>query len=140
MSGPTQPDPLNWAEALDWLARADEDLRLAEKIVSDGEFTASAAFHSQQAAEKMAKAILISFGANYPRIHDIAELATLIEATRPELGRLVGRLSGVTGWYLGARYPRLEYQASQEDIRGALEVLNELRRQIYALTPKTGDD
>jgi HEPN domain-containing protein len=61
--------------ALRWLARADEDLRvIAVRIAQADPPLFSAALHCQQAAEKMAKAILIAATVPPPRIHDIEEL------------------------------------------------------------------
>jgi HEPN domain-containing protein len=127
MNGPTQPDPERWAEAAQWLERADEDVRLAEKIVGDVDFLASAAFHCQQAAE-------------YPRIHDIAQLGLAVAALRPELGKSVEELSGLTDWYVTPRYPGIEYRPSRQEVESALQKLKALRRQIEAIAPKPGDD
>ena len=139
MSGPTQPDPQYWGEALLWLERADEDLRLAERILADIDFSASAAFHCQQAAEKMAKAVLVAFRADYPRIHDIAELGREVAVIHPDLGQQIADLSGLTDWYITSRYPGLEYSASQEDTRFAVQKLKNLRQQINSLAPKRSE-
>src|SRR3954447_1421718 len=100
MSGPIQPDPGCWAEAVQWLQRADEDIRLAEKIAGDPDFLASAAFHCQQAAEKMAKAVIVAYQTEYPRIHDLAQLGWAVAKLRPELGASIAALSGLTDWYV----------------------------------------
>ena len=139
MNGPTEFDPQHWPEAKQWLERADEDLRLAQRIVRDAEFLASAAFHCQQAAEKMAKAVLVAYHAEYPRTHDLAELGTAVAAVRPELGESIAGLSGVTDWYVTSRYPGLEYRPSRQDVELALEKLNDLRQQIAALAPKPSE-
>ncbi len=136
MNEPTQFD---WAEANQWLERADEDLRLAEAIAGDADFLASAAFHCQQAVEKMAKAVLVACQAEYPRIHDVAELGTAVAAVRPELGKSIAGLGGLTDWYITTRYPGLEYRPSRHDVGLALEKLKELRALISALAPKSAE-
>jgi HEPN domain-containing protein len=139
MSGPTQPDPGRWTEAVQWLQRADEDLRLAEKIAAEPDFLASAAFHCQQAAEKMAKAIIVAFQTEYPRTHDLAELGSAVADLRPELGAGIAALSGLTDWYVTPRYPGLEYRPSVQDVEVTIRELKGLRRQIEALAPKPGE-
>lgn len=139
MSGQTWPDPERWAEAVQWLQRADEDLRLAEKIAADPDFLASAAFHCQQAAEKMAKAVIVAHQTEYPRIHDLAQLGVAVAALRPELGESIAGLSGLTDWYVTPRYPGLEYRPSQQDVEMTLQKLKELRARIESLAPKRGE-
>ena len=139
MNGSTQPDPAQWAEAAQWLERADEDMRLAEKIVSDVDFLASAAFHCQQAAEKMAKAVIIASRSEYPRIHDIAQLGLVVAVFKPELGKSIEELSGLTDWYVTPRYPGIEYRPSRQEVESALQKLKALRRQIEAFAPKRGE-
>ena len=92
MSEPSQPDPGRWAGTVQWLQRADEDIRLAEKIAGDPDFLASAAFHCQQAAEKMAKAVIVAYQTEYPRIHDLAQFGVAVAALRPELGESIAGL------------------------------------------------
>ena len=138
MSGPTQPDPGRWAEAVQWLQRADEDIRLAEKIAADPDFLASAAFHCQQAAEKMAKAVIVAYQTDYPRIHDLAQLGLAVATLQPELGASIAGLSGLTDWYVTPRYPGLEYRPSLQDVEITLRKLIELRRQIESLAPQPG--
>jgi HEPN domain-containing protein len=139
MNAPTQPDPKDWAEALQGLQRADEDMRLTERIAGDPDFLASAAFHCHQAAEKMAKAIIVAYRADYPRIHDLAQLGIAVSAFRAELGERIASLKGLTDWYFTPRYPGLEYHPSREDVELALGTLKELRRQIDALAPAPGE-
>ena len=55
-----------------WLAKADEDLLVVEKL-TDGEIIASNAvcFHCQQAVEKLLKAFLIASGREIIKTHNI---------------------------------------------------------------------
>ncbi len=75
-----QPDPRQWREAERWLARADEDVRAAEALLALASPEVDpAAFHCQQAAEKMAKAMLIAAREPPPRLHDIDELGRRVQ-------------------------------------------------------------
>ncbi len=60
--------------------RAQEDLTLVRKAVSDQEISESiAGFHAQQAVEKLMKAVLDSRGLVYPFTHNLRQLRRLLE-------------------------------------------------------------
>lgn len=64
-----------WAEAALWLAKADEDIRVAGlTLAADPPLVDPAAYHCQQAVEKIIKALLVAAATKVPRSHDI-ELA-----------------------------------------------------------------
>jgi HEPN domain-containing protein len=56
----------------DWLSEALEDLYVAKILLREGKYGASC-FHSQQAAEKASKALLLLHGRSEPG-HSISEL------------------------------------------------------------------
>ena len=60
---------------LQWIAYAEADYDAARSTLRRKErFAFIAAFHAQQAAEKYFKAILISEGKSFPKIHDLIKL------------------------------------------------------------------
>jgi HEPN domain-containing protein len=71
--------PESRAEALGWMERADADFRTVEILLAapDAPLDISA-FHLQQAAEKLMKAILTAHGIPFPKTHDLAALVRLI--------------------------------------------------------------
>src|SRR5204862_953151 len=77
-----QPQAIN--EARDWLARADLDLRLAERALGiPPELAAGAAYHAQQAAEKALKAFLAAHNQPFPLTHNLTVLLPLCQAMDP---------------------------------------------------------
>jgi HEPN domain-containing protein len=139
MSARTPSDPRQWSEAERWLARADEDLRAAEALLTLAPPAVDpAAFHCQQAAEKMAKAVLIAVREAPPRMHDIEELGRRVRAYVPDIGRALEALGGVTAWYTAARYPDagLSTALTADDLADTLSRLHELRRHVADLKPK----
>jgi HEPN domain-containing protein len=62
-----------------WLAEAEVDLNLSERIA--GEFPARACFHAQQAGEKALKAIL--YAAGQPVVRVAGEELIIVAASRP---------------------------------------------------------
>ncbi len=79
----------------EWLSRARSNLVLA-KAEGQGIYLEDLCFNIQQAAEKAIKALLIRHGVEFPYVHDIAELLTLLEGAGqqiPEPVRQAGRLT-----------------------------------------------
>ena len=62
----------------EWLNRARSDLLLS-KTKKEGIYLEDLCFHAQQAVEKGTKALLIKHGIEFPYVHDIAGLFTLLE-------------------------------------------------------------
>ncbi|CAA7614609.1 hypothetical protein MCP1_140070 [Candidatus Terasakiella magnetica] len=96
-----------------------------------------AAFHCQQAAEKILKGLLISAAAKAPRSHDLEALAKQSAALYPDLAEQVGWFSPVTEWAIVTRYPDLGggLGADGADVEEALQRLRALRQAIESLRP-----
>jgi HEPN domain-containing protein len=107
MNAPEDP-AAQWREAARWLARAEEDVVVTElTLTRDPPFIDPAAFHRQQAAEKMLKALLVAAGVAPPRSHDMelliqaaAPLYTTLRKGMQAFARLTERLTA-------SRYPDL---------------------------------
>jgi HEPN domain-containing protein len=92
-------------EALRWLAVAGQDLKAVRNNILGPEPALDiAAYHCQQAAEKITKAALIVRGIDPPRWHDIDSLITLLGGTEP-LAALLAPLIGLTPYGIAFRYP-----------------------------------
>ena len=132
------PEPKEWTIARRWLARADEDIAVAELLIAQAEpVLLAAAFHCQQAAEKIAKAMLIVFHTRPPKTHDLEKLAELLSTVDPQIGTRMFELRALTTWYVGARYPGASDETpSTTDVISSLSKLRALRRQIDSLAPK----
>src|SRR5882757_2217773 len=64
-----------------WLKIVDEDLRqVVNNLRGPLPSPAGAAYHCQQAAEKLVKAALVKAGLAFPKTHDIAALVGLLPA------------------------------------------------------------
>ena len=69
-----------------WVAAADDDRRAVENNLHGPKPTIrAAAYHSQQAAEKLIKAVLVSTEQHPPRTHDLGALLDLLPAGNPLL-------------------------------------------------------
>jgi HEPN domain-containing protein len=86
-----------------FLETAEEDLAAARRLLPD--LPRPAAYHLQQAAEKLAKAELARGGAvPVPRSHDIGYLAGLLPPDHP-LAASLAALADLTEFSVTARYP-----------------------------------
>lgn len=135
MSG---PDPAKLrAEARRWLLRAEDDLAvIALVLAASPPRAAPAAFHAQQAAEKLLKALLVLAGRPVPRTHDVQRLLGLVgplpgfsEPEREMLGSL-------TVWAGTGRYPDVTDSGNPEaeDVALALPVIEGLAAHVRAAT------
>jgi len=88
----------------EWLNRAHSDLVLARAAEADI-YLEDLCFHAQQAAEKAVKALLIMYGVEFPYVHDIAQLVTLLERAGQEIPEPVRQAERLTRFAVFSRYP-----------------------------------
>lgn len=127
-----------WAEVARWLVYVDEDLGVVDVLMSRRETNLRpAGFHCQQAAEKMGKALLIAFGADVPKTHDIEELTFRLAALHQASAARLKRVASSSGWYAAVRYPNveIEFQPTRQDIESMRSLLKDLRSYIDTLAP-----
>lgn len=92
-------------EASRWLAVAEQDLKAVRNNVAGPEPALDvAAYHCQQAAEKIIKAALITRGIDPPRWHDLDSLISLLGTDDPLVSPLTP-LAGLTPYGIAFRYP-----------------------------------
>ena len=139
MSDPKIPEFQLWQEAARWLYYATDDIGVIEAVLKQpAPSLLGAAMHCQQAAEKMAKAVLIAFGNRPPRIHDLGRLARLVQSVRSDIGAELWAMAEITTWYAAARYPDVAFDTlpTLEEIHSVLAKLRALHERILALAPK----
>jgi HEPN domain-containing protein len=89
-----------------WLAKADSDYRVAERLASDAEpLREAVAFHCQQAAEKHLKALLVRHGIEFPKTHSIGELLDLLAPVSGDTASSLGEAAVLTPYGVEIRYP-----------------------------------
>jgi len=102
-----------------WLKKAREDLLVAENELD--KVVWASVFHSQQAAEKALKALLIALGVKPPRTHEIEHLLYLLQKEGLNTDEIseAGRL---TDYAVEARYPDFEEEPNEEEAKEALSL------------------
>lgn len=137
MSGPEQAKA-QWAEALLWLAKADEDIRMAGlALAAEPPLVDPAAYHCQQAVEKIIKALLVATAIKVPRSHDIDLLAGLAAPSYPALEQQMRSFSHLTEWLTATRYPDLGGGLGEEigDVTDMLTAVRAFRAEVATLVP-----
>lgn len=87
-----------------WITKADADLRAAEKLLINQEFS-TAAFHIQQAIEKYLKGCLLYCGWSLRRLHDLETLLNEAVTHVPTLEQFRELCAVATEYYIAERYP-----------------------------------
>jgi HEPN domain-containing protein len=105
----------------EWLNRARSDLLLA-KSEKKGIYLEDLCFHAQQAAEKAIKALLIKFGVEFPYVHDIAELLTLLEKASRAIPENIKQGERLTRFAVFTRYPGIAASVTHEEYEEALNL------------------
>jgi len=125
-----------WAEAGRWFAKAMEDRRAAELLLAgEPPLLDPAAYHCQQAGEKLLKGLLAASGRPIPKTHDLRHLAALVLPQFQILDATIARVADLTPWGTTTRYPDLEtgLGVMPQDIREALVDLDHLSAAIKSL-------
>ena len=72
-----------------WLAVVDDDLRqVINNLRGPMPSLSGAAYHCQQAAEKLVKAVLVEAAISFPKTHDVAALVGLLPSNHPLKAKL----------------------------------------------------
>ncbi len=118
-------------EAEMWFRQAERDLKKAENDLVTGDWD-SAAFWSQQAAEKALKALLIKAGVAY-RGHELLELGRAVRSELElDVSEIEEDLRELTIHYVISRYPNAANAVPYElyDERKARELVERARRVV----------
>lgn len=117
--------------ALGFLKAAKQDIAGAEHLFPG--FLELAAFHAQQAAEKLARAVCLHEGLPDLRTHDIARIAQQLEPGHP-LGKNLAALGSLTAAATAWRYPNaageLPMPPEPDEIQAALKQIKIIRDEI----------
>jgi HEPN domain-containing protein len=113
----------------EWVNRARSDLEIA-KSRKEGIYLEDLCFHAQQAAEKAIKAFLIKHGVEFPYVHDIAQLLTLLEEIGQLIPEQIREAERLTRFAVISRYPGIAPPTSLEEYDEAVSVAEKLVRWV----------
>lgn len=124
-------DPEVLRKVQQWVAFADEDLRLARLALTlaTGIPYRLLAFHAQQCAEKYLKAYLVSAGVDFPYTHNIRRLRELCEASAGWTG-VLDAADDLSVFATTARYPGEAAEVSREEALRAIALAEQTRSVV----------
>ena len=105
----------------EWLNRARSNLALAKNRVPDV-YLEDLCFEAQQAAEKAIKAVMLSRNINFPYVHDLALLLSILEEGGEALSETVRRAARLTPFAVDARYPGIGQPVSEQQYLEAVAI------------------
>jgi HEPN domain-containing protein len=120
-------------ESLQWLDRANRDIRAANVLIEAAAY-AEALFHCQQAAEKALKGFLAYNDKPFRKTHDIGDLRAMCLLIDDSLQSVLADLHTLTQYAWRFRYPGAPQDPDPGDATDGLAkaelVLSEIRRRI----------
>ena len=120
------------AEAAAWLAKSEEDRLAAEWLMcSEAPLTLASAFHVQQCAEKLLKALLVEKGETFEKRHDLPYL--LERASQETLRSYAGFLEELSPYAVEFRYPGDFLPPSEKEAKELLSQLLAFRADLLSL-------
>jgi HEPN domain-containing protein len=98
----------------------------------------AAAFHCQQAAEKLLKGFLVRANLDFGKTHDLGRLARVVASRFPSVAPLLSTIDDWTAWNIAYRYPDLaepQPEPTAEELSRALDAIARLDTALRSLAP-----
>lgn len=105
----------------EWLNRARSNLALAKSRIPEA-YLEDLCFEAQQAAEKAIKAVMIRRNIEFPYVHDLARLLSLLEEEGEEIPEVVRKAEELTRYALVTRYPGIARSISEQEYAEAVAI------------------
>ena len=105
----------------EWLNRARSNLVRARQREA-GVYLEDLCFDAQQAAEKAVKAVLVARRIDFPYVHDLAHLLSLLERTEAVVPEAVRQAEDLTPYAVLTRYPSTATPLTERDYERAVKI------------------
>lgn len=129
-----EPDKVTEKLILQWIDKADQDVRAAELLLNaDPPFLYPACFHAQQAVEKYLKALLTHEQIEFPKTHAIERLLDLIDPILPDIASALSEAVDLTPYGVEVRYPGDQPEPDAEEADRAVSLALVVRDTILPL-------
>lgn len=83
-------------------------------------------FDAQQAAEKAIKAVLLAHGVNFPPIHDLARLLTILGQMGEQIPPAIADAARLTRFAVSTRYPGVTEPVTAEEHQRAVAIADDV--------------
>ncbi len=114
----------------DWLARADEDIKVAELALKEGGLPNPICFHAQQAAEKYLKGFLAFYEKHVRKIHDLQSLISECKKIDANFSDIEKEAVYLTQFYTETRYPGDITEFTLNEADGAYKATLKIRKFV----------
>ncbi|MFA5863976.1 MAG: HEPN domain-containing protein [Phycisphaerae bacterium] len=120
----------------EWVDKAENDLKNAAHTLKLGRDCPAdtVCFHTQQCVEKYMKALLVWYGVDFSRTHDIGILEKLL-AGHYQSGLSIEGQRRLTGYATTMRYPGMYETIRLTEARQAVRIARRIRNEIRKLLP-----
>ena len=115
----THPERFPPDDPREWMNRARSNLALATNRVS-GAYLEDLCFEAQQAAEKAIKAVMIKRDIEFPYVHDLGRLLSMLEIIDEPIPEEVQQAATLTKYAWEGRYPGVMEPVSEHDYTEAI--------------------
>ena len=105
----------------EWLNRARSNLAMAVNRIP-GVYLEDLCFDAQQAAEKAIKALMIKRGIDFPYVHDLARLLSMLKDAGEAIPDDVGQARKLTQFATITRYPGIDQSVTEQQYAKAIEI------------------
>jgi len=110
-----------------WLAKAEDDLRVARLLIAEeNRLNAAGAYHCQQAAEKALKAWLAARNIVFPKTHDLETLLHLCRPREAGFGAYVEQARALPPLATEFRYPGDLFEPTSGQAKESLQQATEI--------------
>lgn len=105
----------------EWMNRARSNLALAKNRVA-GAYLEDLCFDAQQAAEKAIKAVMIAREIEFPYVHDLGSLLSLLEDAGEPVPEAIRTAVSLTTYATTTRYPNVGEPVAEREYREAITI------------------
>jgi HEPN domain-containing protein len=130
-------DPVLVEDTRNWLIKASEDLDAAVLLIGQKPPRVSgAAFHTQQAAEKVLKGFLTWHDRPFKKTHDLTKLGKACADLEGGLAAVTGRVASISDWAIETRYPGNWTPLTKTHVLKAIRDVKQLFKRILSSLPR----
>ena len=104
----------------EWMNRARSNLLSAKNRIP-GVYLEDLCFDAQQAAEKAIKAVMIRRTIDFPYVHDLTRLLSLLEEAGETIPEAIRKAEALTPYAWITRYPGADRPVSEQEYAEAIE-------------------
>ena len=116
---PPERFPLD--DSREWMNRARSNLVLAKNRIPDAYFE-DLCFAAQQTTENAIKAVMITREVDFPYVHDLGSLLSLLETTGEAVPEAMRAAVSLTTYATATRYPNTGVPVTEQEYQDAVAI------------------